>query len=151
MQLHESVRFVLRFDTPVVSPEGEVYSALVYASERSDHGWDAWIVFLPVAGGRALPTDRETTQPNLAAVSYWGTGLSHVYLEGALSRALALTPEATLQRRAISKAREEALARAEAETYERAAAQAREIADRAAEEKEDARRLRASLERNVTR
>ena len=151
MQLHDSVRFVLRFDSLVAAPDGDLYSALVYATERSDHGWDAWLVFLPVTGGRALPTDRESTQPNLPAVTYWATGLSHVYLEGALMRALALTPEATLQRRAISKAREEALAREEAETYERAALQARAVEERAHDEKEEARRMRRSLDKNATR
>ena len=37
----------------------------------------------------AVRSGRETTQPNLADLEYWATGLTPVYLEGALKRALA--------------------------------------------------------------
>jgi hypothetical protein len=50
--------------------------------------WQGWIEFLPVAEGAAVRTKRETTQPNRAGVHYWATGLTAVYLEGALERAL---------------------------------------------------------------
>src|SRR5262249_20090927 len=44
-----------------------------------------------------LRSPRETTQPNRTDTEYWSTGLSLVYLEGALSRALATpAPVATL-------------------------------------------------------
>jgi hypothetical protein len=45
-----------------------------------------------------IATDRETTQSNLPALTYWASGLTHLYLHGALERALALQPEAQLQR-----------------------------------------------------
>src|SRR5581483_9773360 len=48
----------------------------------------AWIEFLPIGGGPAIRTARETTQPNFTDAQYWASGLTHVYLEGALSRAL---------------------------------------------------------------
>src|SRR5262245_1530581 len=35
-----------------------------------------------------MQTARETTQPNLADLEYWATGLTPIYLEGALNRAL---------------------------------------------------------------
>ena len=34
-----------------------------------------------------IATGRETTQPNRTDTEYWATGLSEVYLEGALQRA----------------------------------------------------------------
>src|SRR5205814_6429032 len=37
--------------------------------------------------GPVLRTDRETTQPNRAAIAYWASGLEPVYLEGAFDRA----------------------------------------------------------------
>jgi hypothetical protein len=50
--------------------------------------WQGWIEFIPIDGGEPLRSKRETTQPNRADTVYWATGLTHVYLEGSLSRAL---------------------------------------------------------------
>ena len=40
------------------------------------------------SGAAVLHSPRETTQPNLAALEYWASGLTPVYLAGALERAL---------------------------------------------------------------
>ena len=53
-----------------------------------DGMWQGWMEFLPVAEGTPLRTGRETTQPNHTDLLYWATGLTPVYLEGALERAL---------------------------------------------------------------
>ena len=53
-----------------------------------DGMWQGWIEFLPVAEGPPLRTGRETTQPNRPDLLYWATGLTAVYLDGALERAL---------------------------------------------------------------
>jgi hypothetical protein len=53
----------------------------------SDGRWTAWIEFIPVDGGQPLRSPRETTQPNRTDAKYWATGLTPVYLEGALQRA----------------------------------------------------------------
>ena len=50
--------------------------------------WQGWIEFIPVNGGDPLRSPRETTQPNRVDAIYWATGLTGVYLEGALRRAL---------------------------------------------------------------
>ena len=50
--------------------------------------WQGWLEFEPVAGGDTLRSPRETTQPNRQDLVYWATGLTAVYLEGALHRAL---------------------------------------------------------------
>jgi hypothetical protein len=54
----------------------------------SDGAWQGWIEFVPIDAGVPVRTPRETTQPNRTDTQYWATGLSPVYLEGALARAL---------------------------------------------------------------
>ena len=58
------------------------------ATPIGDGRWTAWIEFIPVDGGQPLRSPRETTQPNRAGAEYWATGLTPIYLEGALHRAL---------------------------------------------------------------
>jgi hypothetical protein len=63
---------------------------------------EGWIEFEDTETGDVVRTVRETTQPNLADLRYWATGLSAVYLEGALSRALnAPTPKIAAPRKSI--------------------------------------------------
>jgi hypothetical protein len=50
--------------------------------------WQGWIEFTPLGGGAPIRSGRETTQPNRSDLVYWATGLSAVYLEGALKRAI---------------------------------------------------------------
>jgi hypothetical protein len=80
------------FETPVVSQGGETYSACACGRQREDHLWEGWIEF-EGPGGDVLRSGRETTQPNLTDLEYWAQGLTPVYLEGALQRALEPTPE----------------------------------------------------------
>ena len=62
---------------------------------RTERGtWQGWIEFDPLgepAGVDTLRSPRETTQPNRMDTEYWATGLTAVYLEGALRRALSAT------------------------------------------------------------
>src|SRR5436190_15293862 len=119
------VHFVQQYSQVVGSQAPHEYVARVYASQQPNGRWDGWFVFFPLHGGRALATDRETTQSSLSAVDYWATGITTTYLEGALERALALLPEARLARRAQQAQREEEFAREEAAAYAEAAAAAR--------------------------
>jgi hypothetical protein len=50
------------------------------------------VEFVPVDGGPPIRSPRETTQPNRVDTEYWATGLTTVYLEGALQRALSGPP-----------------------------------------------------------
>jgi len=120
-----SIHFVQQYSVILVDAYGRRYVSRVYGARRPDDLWDGWFVFFPLDGGRALATDRETTQSNLAAVRYWASGITTTYLEGALERARALLPEARLARRQAQAEREEAIARTEAAAYEEAAAAAR--------------------------
>jgi hypothetical protein len=78
----------LEFPDAVTSPDGKNYTARACGSEMPDGKWQGWIEFVPIGGGEPMRSGRETTQPNRRDTEYWATGLTHVYLEGALRRAL---------------------------------------------------------------
>ncbi len=80
---------LLQFQTAVTGPDGTIYRARACGSPAADALWQGWIEFTPLDGaGPVLRSGRETTQPNRRDLLYWATGLSPVYLEGALRRAL---------------------------------------------------------------
>lgn len=79
---------LVQFSDPVAAPEGSLYIARACGGIMPDGMWQGWIEFLPVTEGAPLRTGRETTQPNHTDLMYWASGLTAVYLEGALERAL---------------------------------------------------------------
>ncbi len=60
-------------------------------SEKTAYGRDG-SSFVPYDGSDVLRSQRETTQPTLADLEYWATGITAVYLEGALERTLTPPP-----------------------------------------------------------
>ena len=85
------------YEVPLTTAAG-TFSARVYGQRMDDGRWSGSLVFVPDGGGRLIATERETTQSSLAELTYWASGLSEVYLQGALARGLALQPEAQLAR-----------------------------------------------------
>ncbi len=79
---------LVEFSDPVADSDGITYTGRACGSEVDNGQWQGWIEFIPHDGGEAVRTGRETTQPNRTDTVYWATGLTHVYLEGALDRAL---------------------------------------------------------------
>lgn len=79
---------LVQFSDPLLGPDGTAFMARACGSEMSDGLWQGWIEFLPLGRGTAIRSGRETTQPNRDDALYWATGLTTVYLEGALNRAL---------------------------------------------------------------
>jgi hypothetical protein len=78
---------LVEFPEAIPDEHGVLYRARACGSEV--HGtWQGWIEFESVDGGVPIRTGRETTQPNRVDTHYWATGLTPVYLEGALHRAL---------------------------------------------------------------
>ena len=73
--------------TTQTASDGRSYSGLVCA-RRVDHGWEAWIEFVPADGSSVFETQPETTQPNLEALEHWANGLTSIYLDRALRRAI---------------------------------------------------------------
>jgi hypothetical protein len=78
---------LLAYSEPVSSESGTQFHARACGAE-SGHTWQGWIEFIPVDGGTIVRSGRETTQPNRNDLVYWATGLTPVYLQGALRRAL---------------------------------------------------------------
>lgn len=75
------------FATPVSDDLGSYYARAV-GRHAEDGMWEGWIEFVPVDGGSDVLVSRiESRQPERQHLAYWATGLSQVYLEGALSRA----------------------------------------------------------------
>lgn len=67
---------------------GNLYEVFIYGAPRLDATWEGWIEFVPLSPALpSLRTDRETTQPDLAALEYWSTGLEPMYFAGAFERA----------------------------------------------------------------
>ena len=79
---------LVEFPDVVVGDDGVRYHAHVCGAAMPDGKWQGWIEFVPADGGSAIRSGRETTQPNRIDGLYWATGLTAVYLEGALRRAL---------------------------------------------------------------
>lgn len=77
-----------RFAETVVAGDGSSYVAQACGAPNAQGLWDGWIEFAPVGKGTAVRSPRETTQPNRVDAEYWATGLTPIYLEGALHRAL---------------------------------------------------------------
>lgn len=57
-------------------------------AKLGDGRWEGWIEFVPLDRGVPIRSGRETTQPNHDDTVYWANGLTPIYLEGALERAL---------------------------------------------------------------
>jgi hypothetical protein len=72
----------------VQSSDGGQYLARACGAETDSGTWHGWLEFVRREGGETVRSGRETTQPNRTDTLYWATGLTAVYLEGALERAL---------------------------------------------------------------
>ena len=79
---------LVTFTHTVAGPDGAIYTARACGREKADGRWEGWLEFYAVDGADTLRSARETTQPNRTDTAYWATGLTPVYLEGALARAL---------------------------------------------------------------
>jgi hypothetical protein len=77
--------------TPQFQDENGVTYIVMTRGEMTAGGtWEGWLEFHPVDQTKAvLRTERETTQPDRAALEYWASGLEPLYFEGAFARARA--------------------------------------------------------------
>ena len=78
----------VEFTEPVLAKDGTAYIARACGGPTENGRYQGWLEFVPVDGGAAIRSSRETTQPNREDTEYWATGLTPVYLEGSLERAL---------------------------------------------------------------
>lgn len=79
---------LVEFDAAFPGPDGARYAPRACARVAEDGRWEGWIEFSDVDTGAVIRSTRETTQPSRDDAMYWATGLTRVYLEGALERAL---------------------------------------------------------------
>jgi hypothetical protein len=84
-----------------VSNAGGAFAVSVVARETSDERWEGSLQFVPTdAPGRpTITTGIETRQHDRLSLTRWASGLTAVYAEGALARALgrqAETPDGDL-------------------------------------------------------
>jgi hypothetical protein len=80
---------LVEFDAVFRGSDGGRYAPRACARVAEDGRWEGWIEFSDLDTGAVVRSQRETTQPSRADTMYWATGLTRVYLEGALDRALA--------------------------------------------------------------
>jgi hypothetical protein len=78
---------LVEFTEPVTAEGGRRYVARACGAGTESGKWHGWLEFTDVDTGEVIRSGRETTQPNRTDTRYWATGLSAVYLEGALQRA----------------------------------------------------------------
>lgn len=76
------------FEATIRDESGREYMARACGRECPDGHWEGWLEFVPLDGGVVVRSGRETTQPNRVDTEYWATGLTPIFLEGALRRAL---------------------------------------------------------------
>lgn len=79
---------LVEFDAVLPGRDGARYTPRACGRVMDDGRWEGWLEFIDVDTTRPIRSMRETTQPNRADLMYWATGLTRVYLEGALDRAL---------------------------------------------------------------
>jgi hypothetical protein len=87
---------LVTFSEPVHDSAGGSYLSRACGAEMDDGRWQGWIEFEALDGSGSYRSPRETTQPNRTDVAYWATGLTPVYLEGALERTLRPGPVVVL-------------------------------------------------------
>jgi hypothetical protein len=138
----------------IAAADGVWYRPRAYGDPRSDGMWDGWLIFFRADQAIAIaPPDPETTQSSMAALAGWAMGVSSLYLEDALDRALALAEQPPIMA-GLADAEYQALEDAERlETeaaIERTAAEIDEAAAQAARlDAERLRRERLAAEREV--
>jgi hypothetical protein len=79
---------IQQYTQQLTDNNGITYEVYAYGEPRAGGTWEGWLEFHPLESTRpALRTERETTQPDRAALAYWASGLEALYFEGALARA----------------------------------------------------------------
>jgi hypothetical protein len=88
MQSERTADLMMQFPDAVTDARG-AFHARTMARERHDGTWEGWLEFVPADAGAATryTTPIETHQRDRVTMERWASGLTHVYAEGALSRA----------------------------------------------------------------
>jgi hypothetical protein len=77
------------YENTIAGADGSRWAARACGRKGAGNMWEGWIEFVPLDLDRKpVRSRRETTQPSREDLLYWATGLTPVYLRGALTRAL---------------------------------------------------------------
>lgn len=79
---------LMEFDDLIPGPRGRRYHARACGRSAEDGLWEGWIEFERIGGHQVFRSPKETVQPNRLDVDHWASGLTEVFLAGALERAL---------------------------------------------------------------
>ena len=88
----DSMEHAMRTLPDLVSDARGTFQARALARESADGRWEAWLEFVPADEDTSgVPvTPIETHQRDRVTAERWMSGLTRVYAEGALSRAVAV-------------------------------------------------------------
>ena len=76
------------YGVPVTDGQGRSFHARAVGRLADDRMWEGWFEFMPLSGdGAVVIGPVETRQPERHDLDYWATGITPIYLEGALDRA----------------------------------------------------------------
>ena len=79
---------LIEYDRLITADDGSRWVARACGGHGEGTIWEGWLEFVPLdAELHPIRSRRETTQPNRDDLIYWATGLTPVYLKGALLRA----------------------------------------------------------------
>ena len=78
----------MEYDPIVSETEGTQWKPRACGRRGEGQMWEGWIEFVPLdRASSPVRSRRESTQPSRESLIYWATGLTPVYLRGALERA----------------------------------------------------------------
>ena len=79
---------LMEYDPVVSETDGSQWKPRACGRRGEGHMWEGWIEFVPLnRASSPVRSRRESTQPSRESLIYWATGLTPVYLRGALERA----------------------------------------------------------------
>ena len=78
---------LMSYAEPIVDGSGR-YLARAIGRRADDRMWEGWLEFQPIDGASVVIGPVESRQPEAHDLAYWASGLTPVFLEGALKRAL---------------------------------------------------------------
>lgn len=79
---------LMEYDPIVSESDGGQWRPRACGRRGEGHMWEGWIEFVPLnRASSPVRSRRESTQPSHESLVYWATGLTPIYLKGALERA----------------------------------------------------------------
>jgi hypothetical protein len=79
---------LMEYDPIVSETDGTRWKPRACGRRGDGHMWEGWVEFVPLGSdSKPVRSRRESTQPSRETLVYWATGLTPVYLKGALERA----------------------------------------------------------------